>query len=336
MSDPAPEAAAIPGRRASRLTVKGGGRGRLGDPLFRGATLAGGVVVLVVLAAIAGFLVVRALPGLQADTASFWTTRMWQPDSEPSVFGVAAIAFGTVLSSAIALGFAFPVALGVAVFLTEVVPRHVGTVLGYVVDTLAAVPSVVYGLWGLYFLVPRLGGFQQWLAANFGFIPLFSAPSGVPAPSRSILVAGIVLAIMILPILAAVIRETLHQVDPGLKEAALALGATRWEMVRTAVLPPSRGGITGAVILGLGRALGETIAIALVLGTNFDVNLRILVPGKNTIAANIANQFGEAGATGRSALIASGLVLFGMTLLVSLAARTIIYRSTRGRRGAAR
>lgn len=311
------------------------GRPHRGDAAFRGLTLLAGGFVLVVLVAIAVFLVVKALPAFHKDTASFWTTRLWNPDNTPSVFGVAALAFGTALSSLLALVLAFPVALAVAVFVTELAPRRIAPFLGYVTDMLAAVPSVVYGLWGLYWLVPRLTGFQQWLHDTFGFIPLFAAPGGVPSPSRSILVTSIVLAIMILPIISAIARETMRQVDPGLKEAALALGATRWEMVRTAVLPPSRGGLAGAVILGLGRALGETIAVALVLGVNFDVNWRLLVPGKNTIAANIANQFGEAGATGRAALIASGLVLFAMTMAVTLLARWVIYRSARVERGAA-
>lgn len=306
-----------------------------GDRVFRAAALGCGAVVLAVLAAIAVFLVVQALPALRADTSSFWTTRIWQPDATPAVFGIAAVAFGSLLSSVLALLMAFPVAVGVALFITEIAPRRVANLLGYAVDALAAVPSVVFGLWGLYWLVPRLTPLQQWLADHLGFVPLFDAPGGVPSPSRSIFAVSVVLAIMILPIIAAISRETIRQVDPQVKEAALGLGATRWEVVRTAVLPVSRGGLFGAVILGLGRALGETIAVALVLGISFDVNPHLLVPGKNTIAANIATQFGEAGATGRSALIASGLVLFAMTMAVSLVARWMTGRTAR-RRGALR
>ncbi|HET7407291.1 MAG TPA: phosphate ABC transporter permease subunit PstC [Mycobacteriales bacterium] len=306
-----------------------------GDRAFRTTTLACGGLVLAVLAAIALFLVVQALPAFRADSTSFWTTRTWQPDATPAVFGIAAVAFGSLLSSAIALLLAFPVAVGVALFITEMAPRRVANLLGYLTDALAAVPSVVFGLWGLYWLVPRLTPLQQWLADHLGFIPLFSAPQGVPSPSRSIFAVSIVLAIMILPIIAAMSRETIRQVDPQIKEAALGLGATRWEVVRTAVLPVSRAGLFGAVILGLGRALGETIAVALVLGISFDVNAHLLVPGKNTIAANIATQFGEAGSTGRAALIASGLVLFAMTMVVSLLARWMLGREAR-RRGASR
>ena len=307
--------------------LRRGRRGRSGDRVFRGLALLSGGFVLAVLAAITVFLIVSALPAFRADTASFWATRAWQPDATPPAFGIAAIAFGTALSSVLALVMAFPVAVGVALFITEVAPRRLANTLGYLTDTLAAVPSVVFGLWGLYWLAPRLTGLQQWLHSHLAFIPLFAAPHGVPSPSRSIFVVAVVLAIMILPIIAAIARETLRQVDPAVKEAALALGATRWEMVRTAVLPSSRGGLAGAVILGLGRALGETIAVALVLGISFDINAMVLIPGKNTIAANIATQFGEAGATGRAALIASGLVLFAMTMAVSVAARWLVGRS---------
>lgn len=307
-----------------------------GERAFARLTLLSGGFVLALLATITAFLVVQALPAFRSDATNFWTTRTWQPDATPSVFGVAAIAFGTVLSSLLALAMAFPVAIGVALFITEVAPRRLAHALGYLTDTLAAVPSVVFGLWGLYWLVPRLTGLQQWLHEQLGFIPLFAAHAGVPSPSRSIFVVSVVLAIMILPIVTAISRETLWQVDPAVKEAALALGATRWEVVRVAVLPPSRGGLAGAVILGLGRALGETIAVALVLGISFDLNLRILVPGKNTIAANIATQFGEAGSTGRSALIASGLLLFVMTMAVSVVARSIVRPAGDRRRRAAR
>ncbi len=315
--------------------LSAGGGGHRGDAAFRGLTLLAGGFVLAVLAAIAVFLVVRALPAFGKDTVSFWTTKIWTPDASPSVFGIAALAFGTALSALLAMVMAFPVALAVAIYITEFAPRRVARLLGYVTDLLAAVPSVIFGLWGLYWLVPRLTPLQQWLHDKLGWIPLFSAPTGIPDPSRSIFAVSIVLAIMILPIISAIARETLNTVDRSQKEAALALGATRWEMVRLSVLPPSRGGLTGAVILGLGRALGETIAVALVLGISFDVNWHILIPGKNTIAANIATQFGEAGATGRAALIASGLILFAMTMVVSLAARWVIARSARAERGAA-
>lgn len=285
------------------------------------------------LVAIAVFLIVKAVPALRDDKVSFLTTKKW--DLSAREFGIAALAFGTVFSSALALLFAVPVALGVAIFTTEYAPRRLSTLLGYLTDLLAAVPSVVYGLWGLFFLLPRMVPLQNFLAEHLSFVPLFADPDGAAARfSKSVFGAAVILAIMILPIIAAITREVLRQVDPAEREAALALGATRWEMVRTAVLPPSRPGILSAVMLGLGRALGETIAVALVIGNTFAIDWHILTPGGNTIAANIANKFGESDGLGRSALIASGLVLFAITLAVNLIARTVIYRSGREERSA--
>ena len=220
-----------------------------------------------------------------------------------------------------------PVAIGAAVTLTELAPRRLGTFGGYLIDILAAVPSVVYGLWGVYFLVPKLIPMERWLEHHAGFIPLFQSRNHTFG--RSIFAASVVLAIMVLPIVAAIAREVFRQVPQANREAALALGATRWETIRMAVLPPSRSGVIGAVMLGLGRALGETIAVALVLAASFNVNFHIFEPGGNTIAANIATKFGEAGILGREALIASGLVLFVITLAVNMAARAVVHRSAR-------
>ena len=180
------------------------------------------------------------------------------------MFGIAVLVSAQFSPACIALVLAVPVALGVAIFVVEYAPRRLATWLGYLIDMLATVPSVVYGLWGLLFLVPHIRGFQHFLATTFGWIPLFSDDPNnrTSVASRSIFVASVVLAIMVLPVIAAISREVLRQVDPSLKEAALALGATRWEMVRTALLPPSRPGIIGGIMLGLGRALGETIAVA--------------------------------------------------------------------------
>jgi phosphate transport system permease protein len=318
--------------RAVSLT---GRAGRRGDAVFRGVTASAGVVVVALLGAIAVFLVVKALPALQHDASGFWTTKSWEPDTTGR-FGVAALVFGTVLTSVLALVIAVPVAIGVSLYITDYAPRRISRPLGYATDMLAAVPSVVYGLWGLFFLLPRMVGLQRFLADHLGWIPLFHDPTGRAATfSKSVLGAAVILAIMILPIIAAISREVLRQVDPGHKEAALALGATRWEMVRLTVLPPSRAGIVSAVMLGLGRALGETIAVALVIGNTYTTSWHILTPGGNTIAANIANRFGEAGSLGRSALIASGLVLFAITLVVNLVARWVIHRSGRVERSAA-
>jgi len=320
------------GSDSPRLSAGRFARG--GDRVFRGLTLAAGLLVFVLLAAIAVFLIAKAIPAIRADKANFWTTKEWSPDSDQR-FGIAALAFGTLLSSVLALAMAVPVAIGVAIYITNYAPRRIATPLGYATDLLAAVPSVIYGLWGLWFLLPHLIGLQVFLNHYFGWIPLFAGPeSSVSIFSRSVFGAAVILAIMALPIIAAVSREVMRQVDPAQQEAALALGATRWEMVRTAVIPPSRPGLISAVMLGLGRALGETIAVALIIGNTFTISPKILVPGGSTIAANIANRFGEAGSLGRNALIASGLVLFAITLLVNLIARLVIYRSGASERSA--
>lgn len=320
---------------ADVTTLRGARSTRRGDAVFRIVTLAAGALVFAILGAIAIFLVVKALPALQHDKSSFWTTKQWDPDASGR-FGIAALVFGTVLSSVLALVMAVPVALGVALYTVEYAPRRLSTLLGYATDMLAAVPSVVYGLWGFFFLLRHMVGFQTFLNHWIGWIPLFAGSKGdVNGFSKSVFGAAVVLAIMILPIVAAISREVIRQVDPAQREAALALGATRWEMIRTAVLPPSRPGILSAVMLGLGRALGETIAVALVIGNTYFINWKILIPGGNTIAANIANRFGEAGSLGRSALIASGLVLFVITLAVNLVARYVIYRAGTEERSAA-
>jgi phosphate transport system permease protein len=293
--------------------------------VFQTVTTAVAVTVVVVLLAMTAFLVVRAWPAVHEAGAGFFTEREWFPDASPPRFGIVALVWGTLVSSVLALAVAVPVALGSALYVTEYARPATGRWIGYLVDVLAAVPSVVYGLWGLLFLVPRMVPVQRFLAGHLGFLPFFDNPDDVYG--KSIFAASVVLALMVLPIVAAVSREVFRQVPRDLREAALALGATRWEVIRTSVLPSSRSGVIGAVILGLGRALGETIAVALVLAATFDVHLRILEPGGNTIAANVATKFGEAGETGRSALIASGLVLFAITLAATVAARAVIRRT---------
>jgi phosphate transport system permease protein len=309
-------------------SVGGGSQGR-GDRVFFALTGASGVLLVVLIVAIGAFLVIQAVPALQEDSTSFLTTKVFLPESDPPTFGIAVLAFGTVLTSLVAMVIAVPIALGVAIFVTQFAPRRLAGFLGGLVDLLAAVPSVVYGLWGVAFLNNHLQGFNRFLNEGLGWFPLFGDTGG--RYSKSILLASVVLAIMVLPIVAALAREVLLQVPTTLTEGALALGATRWEAVRTAVLPPSWAGITSAVMLGLGRALGETIAVALVLGTTPEITARILGPGGNTIAANIAAKFGEYAQQGRGALIASGLVLFVITFVVNAVARGIVVRSARRR-----
>ena len=308
---------------------------RRGDAVFRNLARASGVLVFGILGAIAVFLIVKALPALHGDKASFLTSQEWGDVSGTHKFGIAALAFGTVVTSVLALVMAVPVAVGVAIYITEYAPRRLSNLLGYATDLLASVPSVVYGLWGFEFFIHHTIGVQVFLARYFGWIPIFKHPNAeVDVISKSIFNASIVLATMVLPIVAAISREVFRQVDPAEKEAALALGATRWEMIRTSVLPTSKPGIVSAVMLGLGRALGETIAVALIIGNVTTISGHLLVPGGNTIAANIANQFGESDDFGRSALIASGLVLFLLTLAVNLIARYVILRSGKEERSA--
>ncbi len=294
-----------------------------GDRAFRLVVTAAGIVVLMILAAITIFLIVEAVPALRADRANFLTERHWSPDENPPRFGIAALALGTLMTSVLALLIALPVSVGTALFLTQYAPRRVSVPLGYLVDLLAAVPSVVYGLWGLIVLVPHLIPLSAFLADHLGFIPVFASNQTY---GRSVFAASLVLSVMVLPIIAAISREVFLTTPVEQVEAAYALGATRWEMIRTAVLPHGRPGLVSAAVLGLGRALGETIAVALVLSANFDISVHILTPGGNTIAANIANAFGDAGTIGRGALIASGLVLFAFTLVVNLLARAVIVR----------
>jgi phosphate transport system permease protein len=299
---------------------------------FRGLSTAAGAMVLVIIVAIAIFLISKAAPAINADTVNFLTYKQWFPNDADPNFGIAALAFGTVLSSVIALIVAVPIALGIALFLSHYAPKRLANPLGFVIDLLAAVPSVVFGLWGRDVFMEPVRDVSVWLNHYFSWIPLFGGdgPFG-----RSILLGSLVLSIMVLPIVTSLSREVFQQ-TPGMnEEAALALGATKWEMIRTAVLPYGKPGVIAAVMLGLGRALGETIALALTLGTVFTVSFNVIENGGNSIAANIANTFGEANATGRGALIASGLVLFAITLVVNMAARAIIYRRREFRDSAA-
>jgi phosphate transport system permease protein len=299
---------------------------------FRGLSVAAGAMVLVIIVAIAIFLISKAVPAISADKENFLTFKQWFPNETEPRFGIAALAFGTVLTSVIALIVAVPIALGIALFLSHYAPKRLATPLGFIIDLLAAVPSVVFGLWGRDVFMEPVRNFSEWLNHYFSWIPIFGGdgPFG-----RSVLLGSLVLAIMVLPIVTSLSREVFLQTPVMNEEAALALGATKWEMVRTAVLPYGKPGVIASVMLGLGRALGETIALALTLGVVFNISFNVIQNGGNSIAANIANSFGEANETGRGALIASGLVLFAITLVVNMAARAIIYRRREFRDSAA-
>ncbi|MEU8828649.1 phosphate ABC transporter permease subunit PstC [Streptomyces sp. NPDC048636] len=303
--------------------VKKRSTGRAGDKIFLGLSRGSGIVLLAIMAAIAGFLSYRAAIAISKDDANFLTTFEWNTGTEPMRFGIAVLAYGTVISSIIAMVIAVPVAVGIALFISHYAPRRLAAPVAYVIDLLAAVPSIVYGLWGALFLVPHLTGLFTWLDTYLGWTGILSYQGGA---ARSLFTVGILLAIMILPIVTSVSREVFRQVPKTHEEAALALGATRWEVVRMAVLPFGRSGIISASMLGLGRALGETMAVATVLSPSYLINASLLDPGGGTFAQNIASHFKEANDNGRDALIASGLVLFVITLLVNGAARMIIAR----------
>ncbi|MGW2746723.1 phosphate ABC transporter permease subunit PstC [Streptomyces sp. NPDC001450] len=296
---------------------------RPGDRIFLGLSRGSGILLLAIMAAIAVFLAYRASLAISKDHGNFLTTFEWNTSLIPPSFGIAVLAFGTIVSSIIAMALAVPVAVAIALFITHYAPRRMAGPVAYVIDLLAAVPSIVYGLWGALILVPHMNGLYGWLNDFFGWTGLFSWDQGAP---RSMLTVGILLAIMILPIITNVSREVFRQVPRMHEEAALALGATRWEVIRMAVLPFGRSGVISASMLGLGRALGETMAVATVLSPSFDIQASLLNPGGGTFAQNIASKFSEANEFGRDALIASGLVLFVITLLVNGAARLIIAR----------
>ena len=334
--------AAVPANRGTRPSpafeqspMRGGSRRddalrqnhRHGDAIFRMLVGGSGGLLLVIMAAIAVFLIIQAIPAMQANTTSFFFTLKWEPDAPQPSFGIAALAFGSVLTSLLALLMSVPVAVGVALSISHYAPRWLAGPLAFVVDLLAAVPSVVFGQWGLLYLVPNIDAPSRFLHNYLGFIPLFGSNGTY---GKSIFAASVVLAVMVIPIVAAISREVFIQVPREHIEAAWAIGATKWEMVRMAILPYGRSGVVSGTVLGFGRAIGETIAVALVLSSNYAISFHILDPGGNTIAANIANRYGNAGEIGRGALIASGLVLFVITLIVNFGARAIVRRSGRG------
>ena len=330
----APHRSGPPGRRRSSGGLEADGRGPArGDAVFGGIANGAAWFLLALVTAVAIFLLTQALGAIGTDKANWLTSFTWDPDNPVHpVWGIAVFAWGTLITSLFALVIGAPFAIGVALFISHYAPRRLAQVLGYVVDLLAAVPSVVYGLWGLLVLAPHMVGVSQLVSDVLGWIPLFHFDGGNLA--RSMFTAGVILAIMILPIVTAISREVFLQTPRENIEAAYALGATRWEMVRMAVLPYGRSGVSSAVVLGLGRALGETVAVALVLSAQpkgfLTIVTRFLDPHGQTIAANVALSFGDAGKNGRGALIASGLVLFVITLLVNYLARSIAARGVVG------
>jgi phosphate transport system permease protein len=298
----------------ARRTVR-----RLGDRLFSGSATGAGILILVLLAGVATFLIAQSVPALTAHSADL-------PGGKSIVAYIWPLLFGTLLAAVIALIVATPLAIGIALFITHYAPRRLAQGLGYVVDLLAAIPSIVYGFWGIAWLAPKLVPFYEWLDEHASWVPFFAGPAS--ATGKTMLTAGIVLAIMILPIVSAISREVFGQAPALHREAALALGATRWEMIRMAVLPYGRSGVIGGAMLGLGRALGETLAVAIVLSVSPGVVSFNLISSTNpsTIAANIALNFPDSTGLAVNALIASGLALFVITFAVNFFARAIVNR----------
>jgi phosphate transport system permease protein len=291
---------------------------RPGDRVFAGVATAAGVLILLVLAGVAVFLVAEAWPALAADAADL-------PDGRSLASYVAPLVFGTLMAAVIALIVATPLAVAIALYITHYAPRRLAAGMGYVIDLLAAIPSVVYGFWGIAALAPAMVPFYGWAEKHLGYIPFFAGPASTTG--KTMLTAGLVLAVMILPIISAISREVFSQAPALHREAALALGATRWEMIKMAVLPYGKSGVIGGAMLGLGRALGETLAVAIVLSASGGITFNLISSSNpSTIAANIALQFPESSGLAVNALIASGLALFVITLAVNMFARWIVTR----------
>jgi phosphate transport system permease protein len=303
------------------------GRSRLGDRLFGGVARGAGLVVIALVTLIAVFLMSQALPALARNKVNFLTSTAWNVDGTPLQFGIANLLWVTVLSSAIAMVIAVPFGVGVALFITQYAPRWLSRPAATLVDLLAAVPSIVYGLWGLQVLGPHMHGVQTVLQQLFGWFPLFKS-AAIDAGS-TILTVAVVLSIMVLPIVTALSREVFDQTPTSHKDAALALGATRWEMIRTAVLPFGKPGVISASMLGLGRALGETVAVMIILSTLADGATWSwsMFNGGETFASKIANNAAEFDSPQKAgAFLAAGLVLFLLTFVVNAIARIVIER----------
>jgi phosphate transport system permease protein len=324
MRDPGPSG---PKQGTKKVRVKA----RPADRIFLGLSTGSAASIMVILAGVALFLIIQAVPAIMADWqtntdlnsgptggyANFWTY-------------VGPLIWGTLFASAIALIIGAPIAIGIALFISHYAPRRLAGILGYLVDLLAAVPSIVFGLWGIIVIRPFLLPLSDWLNTYLGWIPLFGGQ--VSTTGSTILAGAVVLAVMILPIITSISREIFLQTPRLHEEAALALGATKWEMIKMAVFPYGRSGVISATLLGLGRALGETMAIALIISPAILVSVRMLTEGENsqTIAANIALNFPIATTLQREALIGTGLLLFVISLAVNMLARIIAGRAGKG------
>jgi len=300
-------------------------RHRAGDALFRGATRMFALGVLVLLTAIIAALAVGSLPAFRAFGLSFVWSEAWNPVKDS--FGALPAIYGTLVTSLVAMALGVPLAFGVAIFLTELCPPLLRRPIGVLIELLAAIPSIIYGIWGLFVLAPFLQQtVQPALIETLGQVPFFGMLFAGPPLGLGILTAGIILAVMVLPFMASVIRDVFLTVPPMLRESAYGMGATTAEVIRDIVIPHSRVGIVGGIMLGLGRALGETMAVTFVIGNAHRIKASLLAPG-TTISATLANEFNEAvGDLYTSSLIALGLILFVITLIVLAAANYMLWR----------
>ncbi len=305
------------------------------DRIFAHVTRAIAATMLLITGGIGLFLAWQSVPTLKHYGFSFFTETQWQPESD--VLGIGAVLVGTFSVAMVAIIVAFPLALSCALYISEYAPPKLRPSLVSLVDLMAAVPSIVYGLWGFFLLQPHASEFALFLQKHFGWIPFFAVDADPNAATwdrsrytASAFCAGLAVAMMVLPMACAVMRQVFSQAPVGEKEAALALGSTRWGMIRTVVIPFGRGGIIGGTMLGLGRALGETIAVLLIISPAFDIKPRILEIGTSTVSALIAGRFGEASASQLSALLTAGFVLFVITLIINTLAAIIVTRSRSG------
>lgn len=310
----------FPNRRSARRAPASPISAHLGDALFHFGSGAAGIVVLGILGLIVAVLVWNAWDSVRTFGFGFLGGRVWNPNANE--YGALPFIYGTLVSSGIGLLLGVPVSLGIAIFLAELAPPAIRTALTYVVELLAAIPSVIYGLWGIFVLRPALVAYvYPGLQVTLGFLPIFQGP----IYGYGLLTAGIILAIMIIPTVAAISRDALLSVPQSQREAALSLGATRWESTRLAVLRYARSGIFGAVMLGLGRALGETIAVTMVIGNANDIPLSLFAPAQ-TLSSQIAGNVREAFGLQASAIIELALVLFLVALLINVFARLMVWR----------
>lgn len=306
------------------------------DYAFRAIARGGGLLVLVIMVLVGSFLAARAAQALHKAGWSFLTTQDWNPDG--GGFGIAAIMVGTILIALVAIAVAVPLAVGAALYISEYAPRRIQRRLISLVDLMAAVPSVVFGLWGFFFLEWRMTSLSRWINDWFGWIPLFKVngvgrnQTGPTATfyTSSTFIAGVVVALMVVPIASSIMREAFSQAPLGEREGAYALGATRWGMIRAVVLPFAKGAMIGGTMLGLGRALGETIAVSLIISPVFVIQPHILQNGTSSVSSLIALHYAEATPFGVSALMAAGLALFALTLIVNFVAAVIVSRSRSG------